>query len=71
MESVIRDTCRFNQYPCNFTKDFHWTYIYKYGNCFEFNSGYDMNNQEVELKRQNSIGEISALIFDIHISFSQ
>ena len=56
LESVMTD-CSFNFNTCNFTNDFRWIFTYKYGNCFQYNSDFDMNNQPVELKRQNLKGE--------------
>ena len=48
--SDLVQTCRFNNIPCNLSNDFHWLFHFDYGNCFQFNSGFNMNNEPVNLK---------------------
>ena len=44
-------TCTFHfSSACNFNQDFHWFFHFDYGNCYQFNSGFNMSNHVVDLK---------------------
>ena len=43
--------CSFSKIQCEFNKDFHWFYHFDFGNCFQFNSGFNMSNHVVHMKR--------------------
>ena len=49
--SQLMTSCVFNQVSCNFNEDFHWFFHYDFGNCFQLNSGLNMKNQVVGLKK--------------------
>ena len=42
--------CQFNGITCNYTRDFRYYYTYNYGNCWQFNSGFDFYGNVVPLK---------------------
>ena len=49
--------CFFSGEICDVTKDFRWFFDTNYGNCFQFNSGYNMNGNPVEVKRVSNGGK--------------
>ena len=46
-------SCSFAGEQCN-SSDFHWLWIYYYGNCWQFNSGINLANQKVNIKETNN-----------------
>ena len=46
-EMSIKKQCLFKLYDCS--NDFHWYWSYEYGNCYQFNSGYNMTNHKINL----------------------
>jgi hypothetical protein len=50
----------FNGQDLNKTQ-FHWYYSYDYGNCFQFNSGLDQENNVIQLKESLAEGEAHSL----------
>ncbi len=63
--------CYFNYANCNFTKDFYWYYHHYYGNCFVYNSGFDMHGNKVELKKATTFDFESGLHFQIFLGFQR
>ena len=47
--------CRFNDESCD-TTDFTWSFDRHYGNCYTFNSGFNLNGSKVELKKSTLAG---------------
>ena len=43
-------SCIFNQLNCHLTRDIRWIYLYEFGNCLQYNSGYDDWGNVVSLK---------------------
>ena len=55
LEDILID-CHFNNMPCNYL-NFTWSYDETYGNCYTFNSGFDMNaTRRVDLKKSSIAG---------------
>ena len=58
--------CTFNNVECalngtkssvtNYYTEFHWIWLYDYGNCFQFNSGSNYTNEEISLKKSKRPG---------------
>lgn len=59
-EMVI--TCRFDSIPCNFS-EFTSSYDRVFGNCFQFNSFYDMNGQKKNINTLQQIGGLYLELF--------
>jgi hypothetical protein len=43
--------CRFNQKECENNNDFHWFYSYENGNCWQFNSGFNLTEHKVPIQK--------------------
>ena len=54
--------CRFNGIDCDFGNDFHWMFHYEFGNCYQFNSGLNMSNARVELKKTTYESKVYGLV---------
>ena len=61
--------CSFSETSCNYG-DFSWKYLIDFGNCFRFNSGYDMFNNRVAIKKVYKEGVWSALHMELYIERS-
>lgn len=61
-ESIL--VCRFNRNKCNLS-EFEWFYSTTFGNCFKFNSGFDINGHKIPLKYLQSPGMESGLMLEI------
>ena len=48
-------TCQYNNNDCS-SKDFVWRYDFNYGNCYTFNSGFDLNGQKIPIKKISEAG---------------
>jgi hypothetical protein len=48
-------TCFYNDKPCS-SKDFIWRYDYNFGNCFTFNSGYDVLGNKIPILKMSETG---------------
>jgi hypothetical protein len=46
--------CKFNFIDC--LNDLHWYWSIDFGNCWQFNSGFNLTNQEISLKQSNNKG---------------
>ena len=44
-------SCYFNNEICG-EKDFIWFYDFVFGNCYTFNSGYDLNGNRIPIKKE-------------------
>ena len=70
-------TCTFNNVDCK--NDLHWYWSYDFGNCFQFNVGLNLTNQNIGKKRSYIEGpnnglqiEISPFSFEnVWLSFSE
>jgi len=62
--------CSFNFEACTI-EDFQWYYSSTYGNCFRFNTGFDSNNEPLELKKANQPGFDSGLTVELFIGTSK
>ena len=58
-------SCAFNMRNCNKTNDFEYFIDSTYGNCIRFNSGYNIYNKSVELKKTTQTGPIGGLILEL------
>ena len=57
-------SCKFNDADCDVNADFHWIFHYDYGNCYQFNSGYNRSNHRVaKLKETIFEGKKNGLSF--------
>jgi hypothetical protein len=59
--------CWFNLNPCNWT-DFTWSYDNTYGNCYTFNSGFDLNGNKVDLKKSKITGPAFGLQLSMYVN---
>jgi hypothetical protein len=51
--------CTFLNYNCK--NDLHWYWTWEYGNCWQFNSGFNLMNEKIDLKNSYNTGSISGL----------
>jgi hypothetical protein len=56
-------SCRFNSIDC--LNDLHWYWSFDYGNCWQFNSGLNLTNQKISLKKSNNKGIYCFLSIEI------
>ena len=59
--------CRFNDESCD-TTDFTWPFDRHYGNCFSFNSGFNLNGSKVELKKSTLAGPDHGLQLTLYVN---
>ena len=59
--------CFFNGYSCNST-DFSWSYDEDYGNCYSFNSGFDLNERRTKVKESNMAGPNFGLQLTLYVN---
>jgi hypothetical protein len=64
LDELIID-CRFSGIKCK-SADFEQVYISNYGNCFRFNSGFDLNGKETERKVISRPGKYSGLTLELY-----
>ena len=57
------DKCTFNNLDCK--NDLHWYWSYDYGNCYQFNTGLNWTDNEIEIRQTSVEGPIYGL--QIHI----
>ena len=57
-------SCTFNYKACSI-EDFHWYYSSTHGNCFRFNTGFNSNDEPLELKKANQPGFDSGLTIEL------
>ena len=43
------------------SKNFKWSWSYEYGNCWSYNTGFNLSNDKIDLKKTNSIGKNGGL----------
>ena len=60
-------TCRFNGKKCTHL-DFSWSFDDFYGNCFSFNSGYDLNGIRQDLKESTVAGPEYGLKLEVYVN---
>jgi len=53
------ESCSFNGIDCS--NDLHWYWDYDYGNCYQFNVGFNLSKHSIELKKSNRAGSSSGL----------
>ena len=53
--------CLFNNIPCNYENDFVWFYDFFYGNCFKYNSGEKLSENQLKIKQTDRIGKQNGL----------
>ena len=58
-------SCEFSALPCDLKRDFRWFYSYSYGNCIQFNSGFDSTGHRVNLKTTTFQGEENGLALNL------
>ena len=63
--------CLFNFYKCTGDDDFIWYFDRDYGNCYIFNSGFDLSGDEVALKTTSIPGRGGGLSFSFYVGFNQ
>jgi hypothetical protein len=54
-------SCNFDGKTCDMKNDFHWLYSYDHGNCWQFNSGLNLKNERVNIKKSNMEGKENGL----------
>ena len=59
-------SCYFQNKPCN-KSDFRYLFFPYLLNCIQFNSGYDLNGNRVELKVSHVSGELSELSMELYV----
>ena len=47
--------CKYNKKKCD--DSLHWYWSYDYGNCWQYNSGFNLANQKVDLKNASLEGK--------------
>ena len=57
--------CLYNEKPCN-TSDFTWTYLYDFGNCYQFNTGKDETGNSTTLKKSFIAGNKNGLYLELY-----
>ena len=60
--------CSFNYGLCT-EKDFIWEWDDHYGNCYSFNSGFNLMGQRVTLKKTNFAGSTFGLSVEFYVNF--
>ncbi len=60
--------CKFNQYTCS-ASDFTWSFDESYGNCYEFNSGFDSSGNATSLKQSNIAYPLYGLKLTFYVNF--
>ena len=58
--------CTYNQNACS-TLDFEWYYDYNFGNCYKFNSGYDLFKKPATLKESIKPGVSNGLVLYLYV----
>jgi hypothetical protein len=61
--------CSFIETNCSLN-DFSWKYLIDFGNCFRFNSGYDLSDNKIAIKKVYKEGVWSALHMELYIERS-
>ena len=59
-------SCKYNTIKCG--TDLHWYWSYDYGNCWQFNSGFNLTNQVIDIKNSTLEGRdygLSMVIYPI------
>ena len=52
--------CSYGEINCNLN-DFHWYWSYEYGNCWQYNSGLNINNEKIDFKSTRLEGKDNGL----------
>ena len=60
LKDLILD-CSLNQIKCDLNRDVHWFFHYDYGNCYQFNSGYNLTDSTVKLSENTFEGITNGL----------
>ena len=63
-------SCYFNNKLCS-TRDFSWILDPQYGNCYIFNSGLNMSNQNVDIKKSAISGPLNGLRLTLYLNFHE
>jgi hypothetical protein len=62
-------SCSYNHEICDIENDFSYYYHYFYGNCYQFNSGYNLLGHKVSVKNSSSQGLFNGAVIDLFIGF--
>lgn len=62
--------CTFSAKQCN-SNDFKWFYHYWFGNCYTFNSGFDSNENKIEVLKTTTPGYIYGLVIELFMDNSE
>ena len=66
----ILHNCKFNTFACDLS-EFIWEFDPVYGNCFKFNTGYNLAGEKVDLKESNIAGPLNGLQFDLFVNVDE
>jgi hypothetical protein len=66
----ILHNCKFNTIPCDLD-DFTWEFDPVYGNCYKFNSGFNLNGENIDLKESTIAGPLNGLQFDLFVNVNE
>ena len=69
LKKLIYD-CEFNSERCDFENDFRWIYNLDYGNCFQFNFGFNKDNNQTQKKFSFRAGHKFGLKLKIYVGSS-
>jgi hypothetical protein len=61
-------SCLFDYEMCT-ANDFHWEWDYLYGNCYHFNSGYNLTGQGIDLRKSFLSGSGFGLQMELYVNF--
>jgi len=61
--------CKFKGQECNISEVFVWKYDSIYGNCFQFNSGFDKHENEKQIETVNKVGKPNGLIVTLGLDY--
>ena len=64
-------SCKFNQEDCSTKEDFQLTFDKSYGACIVFNSGFNMQNRPVPLKKSLFSGFVYRLEVELYVNFHE
>jgi hypothetical protein len=62
--------CKFNGQNCT-ANDFVWKWDPLYGNCYSFNSGYNMSGAKVNYKESTLTGTVFGLQLNVYVGYNE
>ena len=62
--------CEYKAIEFNCTKYFRWFFSFEYGNCYQFNTGFNFTNNEIELLNASRSGQDFALELKIDTNYT-